>query len=241
MKFVKKTSLFALLIALILHVAALLFFNLSSLEVRPYIVDENVVLEIDYTEDEEEQEVEEQEIDLNNQSLANLMQDIQNIRKKSYQNYSEAQIEAELLQQIETENKQSVKELREKGIKGYDESKFDLNPNAKKKENKKKTQQTGTNSYAGSVTAVCNVPGRKCFTEKPTYICKGGGKVYVEIKVDKLGRVKNASVNTTKSTTTNECILNNALDYARSTTRVNSDLKGNNTQKGYIIYNFIAQ
>ena len=53
--------------------------------------------------------------------------------------------------------------------------------------------------------------------------------------------MKQASVNSSKSNTTNECLIQNALDYAKNTTTVNSDLDGKATTDGYIIYNFVSQ
>ena len=115
-----------------------------------------------------------------------------------------------------------------------DESKSDK----KDKEDKQKSSK----KYAGNnVTATCKVPGRGCKTKKPTYRCNKGGRVHIEIKVDQIGYVKSASVNKSKSTTTDECLIEEALDYAKNTTKVDADISGNLAKSGYIIYNFIKQ
>ena len=236
-----KGSLIAILITLVIHVATLLYFNLSKLETREIFIPSTALLELDFKDPEiiEEEINPEEEIQTpeNNQSLKDLMKDIQDIRKKSNKNFNESEIEQEILDKIQAENKANSTQKDNKP-----EGDFGTKKNTKTAEEKGTDKKIAKNAYAGNnVTVSCNVPGRTCHTKRPTYICKGGGKVYIEIKVDKIGRVKNAKVVSSKSTTTNECILNNALDYAKSTTKVSSDLNGNNSQTGYIIYNFIKQ
>jgi hypothetical protein len=239
-----KGSLIAILITLVIHVATLLYFNVSKLETKAYVIPNTAILELDFKDPEEIEKIinpeEELQTPENNQTLKDLMKDIQDIRNKSYEEYSESKIDQEQLEAIEAENKKTVEELREKGIGGFDESKFDTSP-PKEDDKKEKTGSKKENAFAGKVTKECNVPGRECSTKTPAYICKGGGKVYIEINVDKIGRVKSAHVIPSKSSTSNECILNTALKFAKQTTRVSSDLKGSNSQKGYIIYNFISQ
>ena len=239
-----KGSLIAILITLVIHVAALLYFNISTLETKVYVIPDTAILELDFKDPEEIEKIinpeEEIQTPENNQTLKDLMKDIQDIRNQSYEDYSESEIEQKQLEAVEAENKKSVEELREKGIEGFDPSKFETKP-TKKDDKKEKTESKKENAFAGKVTKECNVPGRECSTKTPAYICKGGGKVYVEINVDKIGRVKNARVISSKSTAESECILNTALKFAKKTTRVSSDLEGSNSQTGYIIYNFISQ
>ncbi|MEZ7902022.1 MAG: hypothetical protein QMC21_00725 [Flavobacteriales bacterium] len=239
-----KGSLIAILITLVIHVAALLYFNISTLETKVYVIPNTAILELDFKDPEEIEKIinpeEEIQTPENNQTLKDLMKDIQDIRNQSYEDYSESEIEQKQLEAVEAENKKSVEELREKGIEGFDPSKFETKT-TKKDDKKEKTESKKENAFAGKVTKECNVPGRECSTKTPAYICKGGGKVYIEINVDKIGRVKNARVIPSKSTVKSECILNTALKFAKKTTRVSSDLEGSNSQTGYIIYNFISQ
>ncbi len=239
-----KGSLIAILITLVIHFATFLYFNVSTLETKIYIPPHTAILELDFKDPEEIEKIinpeEEIQTPENNQTLKDLMKDIQDIRNKSYEDFSESEIEQEQLEAIEAENKKTVEELRENGVDGFDPSKYETKPE-KTKNNKEDKRGEKENSFAGKVTKECNVPGRECYTKTPAYVCRGGGKVYVEIIVDKIGRVKNAKVISSKSTTTSECILNTALKFAKQTTKVSSDLDGSNSQKGYIIYNFISQ
>jgi TonB family protein len=70
----------------------------------------------------------------------------------------------------------------------------------------------------------------------PIYTCDRAGKVVVNIQVDANGRVTSASINKSSSSTNNECIFQNALDYARGA--VFTELAGRNEQPGTITYHF---
>jgi hypothetical protein len=48
----------------------------------------------------------------------------------------------------------------------------------------------------------------------PIYTCLEGGKVVINIKVDRLGYVIDAEFNSTSSNTSNGCLVDNAIEYA---------------------------
>jgi len=58
----------------------------------------------------------------------------------------------------------------------------------------------------------------------PIYTCIKGGKVVINIKVDRLGFVTSAEYNTTSSNTSNGCLVENAIEYALKA-RFNSSSK----------------
>lgn len=49
----------------------------------------------------------------------------------------------------------------------------------------------------------------------PVYTCEAGGKIVITIEVNGLGEVVKADYNPTLSTTTNVCLIEAALEYAR--------------------------
>jgi hypothetical protein len=104
----KTTSIIALLIALVIHVMAFLYFNISTLEQGSIIIEKDLLLELDFTELDEDP-LEEEIVEENNQSLTNLMKDIQNIRNQSYKNYSEAEMD---LKDLILVNIQKIKKRR---------------------------------------------------------------------------------------------------------------------------------
>ena len=70
----------------------------------------------------------------------------------------------------------------------------------------------------------------------PVYTCDRSGKIVVNISVNAEGRVTSTSVNKGSSSTTNECLTDQALEYAAKA--VFSRLPGRNSQPGTITYNF---
>ncbi len=72
----------------------------------------------------------------------------------------------------------------------------------------------------------------------PIYTCIEGGKVVVNIEVDRLGYVVDAAFNASSSSTTNGCLVENALEYAR---RARFSSASRNSQKGTITYLFISK
>lgn len=69
----------------------------------------------------------------------------------------------------------------------------------------------------------------------PIYTCLEGGKVVINIEVDALGKVTDASFNEKSSSTNNGCLVENAITYALKA-RFNSATK--TAQKGSITYLF---
>lgn len=70
----------------------------------------------------------------------------------------------------------------------------------------------------------------------PIYTCDRAGKIVVNITVNAEGRVLTTSINRGSSSTTNECLTDQAMQYAAQA--VFSRLPGRNSQPGTITYNF---
>lgn len=234
-------TLYAILATIVLHILVFLSFNLTKIQSELTVFSDAAILELDFRESEEIEKMllpPEQNIDESNQDIKDLMQDIQDIRKKSRTNFSESRINQEIENEVIERNNQSLNEKNKKKESGTNSS---IKETPTKENETQDKSAEAENSYAGKVTRYCNVQGRECYTVAPSYTCKGGGQVQIDIKVDKIGSVKSVKVNTANTTTTNECILNQALDYAKRTTKVSSDLKGEHANSGYIIYNFVSQ
>jgi len=71
----------------------------------------------------------------------------------------------------------------------------------------------------------------------PIYTCLSGGFVYINIKVNQQGKVVSANYNKSKSNTTNECLIETAIKYAKRS-KFNTDFDAKDSQKGYITYDF---
>ncbi len=73
----------------------------------------------------------------------------------------------------------------------------------------------------------------------PVYTCYGSGKVVINVEVNNLGKVVKNSYNKTASTTSNECLIDAALDYSKQA-RFNTDAS-KTKQLGTITFNFPGQ
>ncbi|WP_299218919.1 hypothetical protein [uncultured Aquimarina sp.] len=101
-----------------------------------------------------------------------------------------------------------------------------------KKEEKPITEEV--NNRNSSVTFTLKGREKKDIPN-PIYTCNGSGKVVVKIEVNQNGYVIDAKIDKKKSTTRNECLFDNALDYAQDALFSSSGMK---EQKGYITYYF---
>ncbi len=109
----------------------------------------------------------------------------------------------------------------------------DLAINEEKKE-KPKLEEEETNNRNSSLTY--SLKGRKSIElPNPVYTCNGSGKVVVKIEVNKNGYVIDTKIDKRNSTTRNECLFDNAMDYARQALFSRSGVE---KQEGSITYYF---
>ncbi len=115
---------------------------------------------------------------------------------------------------------------------------------AKKREEKKQLlgereaqKETFTNNLAERKTSVSySLVDRNSYNlPPPIYTCIEGGKVVINIEVNAVGNVTDATFNTKSSGTSNGCLVDNAITYALKA-KFNSSSK--QVQKGTITYLF---
>lgn len=100
----------------------------------------------------------------------------------------------------------------------------------------KKQQNEGENTK--STISFSLVNRKKVYIPIPVYLCEKGGKIVINITVNAKGKVTDAYVNTSSSTT-NECLVEHALEYAK-----NSEFSADASKKsqiGSITFNFIGK
>ncbi|EZH74835.1 hypothetical protein ATO12_08840 [Aquimarina atlantica] len=106
--------------------------------------------------------------------------------------------------------------------------------NEAEKKDKPEPEGKETNNRNSSLTY--SLKNRKSIDlPNPVYTCNGSGKVVVKIEVNKNGYVVNTKIDKRNSTTRNECLFDNAMDYARKALFSRSDIE---EQKGTITYYF---
>ncbi|MFH4966807.1 TonB family protein [Gaetbulibacter sp. M240] len=78
----------------------------------------------------------------------------------------------------------------------------------------------------------------KIYIPIPVYLCEVGGRIVVNITVDSKGDVTDAYINNSSSTS-NECLTNHALEYAKESKFSSAVNKA--SQLGTITFNFIGK
>lgn len=76
------------------------------------------------------------------------------------------------------------------------------------------------------------------YLANPVYTCNASGKITLNIKVNALGKIEDATYNKVKSTTQNMCLIEAAIAYAEQSRFNTSNLKA---QNGTITYLFPGQ
>ncbi len=102
------------------------------------------------------------------------------------------------------------------------------------------TNKTGANSSINRNSSVSySLKDRKDqHLPPPVYLCEENGKIVINITVNSIGAVVDTSVNKAASTSSNECLIDSALEYARDA-RFNSAAAAN--QIGTITYIFVGK
>ena len=185
----------------------------------------------------------------NNAELTNQIADQNYRREKSYEKYSEQELEQQVLAEAKALEqqyfdewaathgdgegappKQSPTELKntETQIKRNDQPKSEFTESAQ-------------NAFAGQVMVSFNLKYRKAHSLKiPGYTCNGSGSIVVDIKVDKSGNVKSATFNPALSQNASECMIEKSLKYAKLA-RFNLDDNAPALASGSITYKFQGQ
>lgn len=214
--------------------------NYESVTMAPKIIDVEFIDEKDMPEMETEMD-----LNQNNEKITNQSFNAADNHEYSEQRY-DSRTEKSIQEQVEKElrefeanefNKLKDKRAGENKINTQTETKNNENKNASNGEEKKSSSGT----LGGGVTAMYELKQRR--DEKlaiPAYICKGAGKVKVNIIVDREGLVVEAVIDKKGSSYKESCIGENALAYAKRS-RFSVSTVAPVQQEGWILYTFIAQ
>lgn len=102
------------------------------------------------------------------------------------------------------------------------------------------SNKTGVNSSLNRNSSVSySLKGRKDqYLPPPVYLCAENGKIVINISVNSSGAVTDTSVNKSASTSTNECLIDSAMEYARD---ARFSATSNANQIGTITYIFVGK
>lgn len=193
-------------------------------------------LVINFTELEQEEIIEpEEKTEEDNSLLDEFTKPLTNLasNRSNKDNIEELRASMKSLENVRDNNKEvdlfsDEAENREIKIKHLEED----------KEGKGDKERKTENAFTGRSTINYYLQNR--YSDKlpnPIYTCITGGLIHVNIKVNQNGNVVDVEYNRRKSTTTNECLRETALKYAKRA-KFNSDFEAKENQKGYISYQF---
>ncbi len=110
-----------------------------------------------------------------------------------------------------------------------------------KEEDKPSESQQMAANYQGPTRIYYDLGGRyHTYLPIPIYKCQGSGKIALLIEVNQQGIVEKVQVVAGESTTTDECLIETAVNTALIS-RFNPDVNAPRTQKGTLSYHFVAQ
>lgn len=229
---------------MLIHAVVLVVLNLTPMRAP---ADEPGFVEVGFSTEEieiDERTFEEVMAERVNEQIANLTSDVNSERSSERLSFSasdraasDAEVENDL-QNYEDEVQAELDAEREQsGESDRTNVLTDTKPIA---DNLDKYDYYGK-SYNGSVTAEYDVPGREARKiDVPGYKCKAGGKVVVNVVVNKTGEVIEAEINQAASNIASSCLINEALASAKkSVFFIKSDAP--RASLGNITYRFIPQ
>jgi len=174
----------------------------------------------------------------------------ENVKVETHKAFNEAE---KFISEIEKENEELSESTQDKidemnaAIEGINTKPISSKNSNKTIPNKKEIKKTSFKKESGdeesnnpnSTNSYRLVNRKALHFPNPVYTCEGFGKVVLHIEVNNLGKVLKATLNKNSTTTTNECLIESAIHYAkkaRFTSAANKPL-----QMGSITYIFPGQ
>ena len=115
-------------------------------------------------------------------------------------------------------------------------------------ENSKKVKENSDNKIVNkslkktsNATAKYFCENRNMIIQKiPSYLCNETGTVRLNIKVNQKGEVIDCRVDNTTTNTSNECLIENAINYAKNW-KFNQNFSSTQRQVGWIEFIYLSQ
>ena len=225
----------AIIGTLLIHVLVFVWLNIQSVSFYVIKPIEKTVATLDYTEQELNEII---EPEINNENLVEI--NITNVSSNFDQN-----------KPLDKSQKEQLKEDVIKDLKKFEEDQFNelnkdnptlLNNPEEKKE--KLNENTVINKSVEKMAAASSkylLKDRHMTYQKiPSYLCNAYGVVRIDIKVNQKGIVTDCKVNSKNTNTTNDCLINNAIEYTKQW-RFNSDFNQSIRASGWVEFVYLSQ
>lgn len=227
MEFIEKHK--ALIItSMLMGIFVLSLYNISMIKKQK--AQSEILMEIpeEFLAEQEEELEEEEVLEEDRQLIASKR--THSAFNEDFENHDEIEQRIKSLTESEEQASQEVEETQiNEGDVAIDEKTDNID---EQKEEATSTEET--NNRNSSLTY--SLKNRKSVElPNPVYTCEGSGRVVVKIEVNKNGYVTNTKVDKKRSTTRNECLFDNAMEYARKALFSRTTIE---KQEGTITYYF---
>ncbi len=238
----------AILITAFIHMILLVWFNVQVIIHKPYKARERVVMQLDFSDDQKVPTPPEEPESNDNGQKTPLTNAVQNAsqEKTSYtnENFSRSKAEQEVWEELKAMEQAEFNSLKkEEDVEEDNKENHQEEIKIDKNLVKEGAEQNNKAEYGMDIKATATYflenrsPQRK---PTPSYKCTSEGVVTVKIKVNQKGIVVASSIDEEKTNTSNNCLRNEALKYAKRwkfTQNFNAPLR----KEGWIRFSYVAQ
>jgi len=227
----------AILGTLIVHILIFVWLNIQN--VSFYIIQpkEKVLATLDFTSPEN---------NLNPKKSKENFTDNEIVVTNAASNYDqEKDMSASQKKALEEKVIEDVKEFEKKQFNdfGKDNPVKDNSPleNEKIKDNSISKTVNKSLKKTSNATAKYFCENRNMILQKiPSYLCNQTGTVRLTIKVNPKGEVTDCKVDNSETSTSNQCLIENAINYAKNW-KFNQDFSSTQRQEGWIEFIYLSQ
>jgi len=227
----------AILGTLIVHILIFVWLNIQN--VSFYIIQpkEKVLATLDFTSPEN---------NLNPKKSKENFTDNEIVVTNAASNYDqEKDMSASQKKALEEKVIEDVKEFEKKQFNdfGKDNPVIDNSPHENKKIKDNSISKTVSKSLkkTSNATAKYFCENRNMILQKiPSYLCNQTGTVRLTIKVNPKGEVTDCKVDNSETSTSNQCLIENAINYAKNW-KFNQDFSSTQRQEGWIEFIYLSQ
>ena len=252
---------FGIFAAVLVNVGIFMYLQIPQIEfeyeISPYLMDASLVIPDDPESLELNPDFEIIRQQSNPQEIKNASRDINDTRPQSDKDYSsnKSDYKGKSLSQVEQSVYDLEKQLFEEAGGAAKRNEIQKEAADRKKEiqkqeelnnnknNASSSSSASNNAPKGDVLVQTDLKGRNnSYVPAPGYMCDRGavGKIAIRIKVDSGGRVIDAKVDASRSTSSNGCMSSYALEFARKS-KFSASSSAPDPQEGYIYYTYVYQ
>ena len=224
----------AIAATLMIHVFIFVWLNMQHISFYTIKPKEKVVATLDFTLDQlNEMEMKEQELDGKNPINLNNVTSNFASDKPTNKSVQAKKIEQEVLNELTQFENETFNALSQDNP--------TLTESQIPDENQDNVVQNKSVGKTNEAIAKYFVDGRYTLIQNvPSYLCNSSGKVRLTIRVNQKGIVTDCKVDNAKTTTLDECLISNAIEYTRNW-KFNSDFNQGNRVDGWVEFIYLSQ